>query len=48
MSIIWKMEECSPVTSVVVRKASCLSLVNKAKLSEISVAKFESRVSKLF
>ena len=48
MSIIWKMQECSPVTSVLVRKASCLSPVNMAKQSEISVAKFESLVSKLF
>ena len=48
MNIILKLEECSPVKSVVVRKASCLSPVNMARQSEISVAKFESLVNKLF
>ena len=48
MNIILKLQERSPVKSVVVRKASCLSPVNMARQSEISVAKFESLVNKLF
>ena len=48
MNIILKLQERSPVKSVVVRKASCLSPANMARQSEISVAKFESLVNKLF
>ena len=48
MNIILKLQEHSPVKSVVVRKASCLSPVNMARQSEISVSKFESLVNKLF
>ena len=47
MNIIVKLQERSPVKSVVVRKASCLSPVNMARQSEISVAEFESLVNKL-
>ena len=48
MNIILKLQERSPVKSVVVRKPSCLSPVNMARQFEISVAKFESLVNKLF
>ena len=48
MNIILKQQQCSPMKSVIIRKASCLSPVNMARQSEISVAKFESLVNKLY
>ena len=46
--ILLKLHERSPLKSVVVRRASCLSPVNIAKRWEIPVAKFKSLVNKLF